>query len=71
MIIYSISNIGGIQMKNNVAIGDIRSLNVNVIVNDTSVVYEGRIENAPIEIKKLKYDKVEVGNITKLFVYDN
>ena len=46
-------------MKTSISVGDIRSLNIRVILNDTNIMYEGRAENAPTEIKKIKYDKHE------------
>lgn len=32
-------------------------------------VYEGMIENAPNQIKKLKYSKVEIGSKITYYVY--
>lgn len=57
-------------MKTSISIGDIRQLNIKVILNDTNVIYEGAVENAPTEIKKLKYDKIQTGSIMNLYVYD-
>lgn len=37
-----------------------RLLNIRVILDD-KVIYEGKIEDAPKEVKKYKYSKVELG----------
>ena len=58
-------------MKTSVSVGDIRLLNVKVILNDTQTIYEGAAENAPAEIKKMRYDKIQPGSIMNLYVYNN
>lgn len=50
------------------AIGDGRCFEIKVILDD-EMVYEGSIENAPEEIKKLKYSKVNAGNVNTYWVY--
>lgn len=49
-------------------IGAGRLLNIRVIL-DNEQVYEGMVEDAPIEIKKLKYSKVDMGNPIVYYVY--
>ena len=46
-----------------VKIGEMRNLDIKVIVDDTEVIYEGRVEEAPEEIKEMKYDRVETGSV--------
>ena len=36
-------------------IGSLRLLNIKVIMNDKDTIYEGMVEDAPEDIKKLKY----------------
>ena len=69
MILYKI--IGGKQMKASISIGDIRQLNIKVILNDTNVIYEGAAENAPAEIKKITYSKAQIGSPSIFYIYDN
>ena len=40
-------------------IGSARLLNIRVFLDD-EVVYEGMVENAPQEIKNLKYSEIEI-----------
>ena len=49
------------------AIGDCRLLNIKVIRND-EVIYSGRVEDAPEEIRKLNYCKVEGGDPVVFYV---
>ena len=46
----------------------IRNLDVIIIDENNATIYEGKIENAPKEIKELEYKKIEAGNPTKLYV---
>lgn len=57
-------------MKKLISIGDIRQLNIKVILNDTNVIYEGAAENAPAEVKKLRYSKIQLNSPMNLYVYD-
>ena len=51
-------------------IGNLRLLNVKVILNDKEIIYQGMIEEASEDIKKMKYSKIEIDNgITNLYVY--
>ena len=43
------------------SIGDGRLLNIRVIL-DNNLVYERMVENAPDELKQLKYSEVKMGN---------
>lgn len=49
-------------------IENMRALEIIVINENDETLYEGRVENAPKEIKELEYKKIEVGNPTKLYV---
>lgn len=49
------------KRRNYMLIGSGRLLNIKVIA-DGNEVYEGMVENAPEEIKKMKYYKIEMGN---------
>lgn len=48
-------------MKTYLQIGSGRLLNIQVLY-DGNEIYEGRVEDAPDDIKELKYNKVEVKN---------
>ena len=51
-------------------IGAARLLNIRVIVDDKpKPEYEGMVDDAPPEIKKLKYSKVDMGNPITYYVY--
>lgn len=56
-------------MKNFIKIEEIKNLNIKVILDDNQVIYEGRSEDAPIEIKKIKYSKIEHKELLILYVY--
>ena len=56
-------------MKEYGVIGDFRLLNIRVINNDVNVIYEGMIENASDEIKRMKYSKIEMDSPIKLYTY--
>ena len=45
-------------MKTYLQIGDCRTVDIKVILDDKEVIFEGRSEDAPEEIKKLKWSKV-------------
>lgn len=47
---------------------DARLLNIKVFLDD-KLVYEGKVENAPLEIGRLKYSKVEMQNTITYFAY--
>ena len=51
-------------------IGTIRLLNIKVIIDDKETIYEGMVEDAPEDVKKLKYSKIEIDSgTTILYVY--
>lgn len=50
-------------------IGSGRLLDIRVIWEDKDVLYEGMIENAPQEIKNLRYSKVENADKMVFYVY--
>ena len=51
-------------------IGSLRLLNIKVIMDDKDTIYEGMVEDAPEDIKKLKYSKIEIDSgTTFLYVY--
>ncbi len=49
------------KRKNYMPIGESRLLNIKVII-DGNQMYEGMVEDAPQEIRKMKYYKIEMGN---------
>lgn len=51
------------------AIGQARLLNIKVVLDDKKVLYEGMVENAPQNVKNLKYSKVEMGSPLIYYVY--
>lgn len=55
-------------MKEYLTIGEGRHLDIKVFLNDTEVIYEGSIESAPEEIKKLKYSKIDTGTVMTYYV---
>ena len=53
-------------------IGSLRLLNIKVIMNDKDTIYEWMVEDAPEDIKKLKYSKIDIDSgTTFLYVYNN
>ena len=53
-------------------IGAGRLLDIRVVLDDNEVLYEGMVENAPDEIKKLRYAKIEIDSgTTILHVFSN
>ena len=52
-------------------IGSLRLLDVKVILDEKEVLFEGMVENAPEEIKKLKYSKIKMTGKMELYVYSN
>lgn len=51
-------------------IGSGRLLDIVVFLDDKEI-YKGRIEDAPEEIKELKYSKVKVGTPMLYYVYSS
>ena len=59
-------------MEKYIELGNVRDLYVKVIKNNQEEIYEGEVEEAPEEIKKLKYSKMTRDNngVINFFVYD-
>ena len=51
-------------------IGEFKRMNIKVILNDNEVLYEGKVEDASLNIKELHFSKVMLGKITEIYVYD-
>lgn len=49
-------------------IGNMRVLDIIVVNKNNETLFEGRVEDAPPDIKELEYTGIEVGNPTKLYV---
>ena len=45
-------------------------MNIKVFLNDNEVLYEGKVEDAPLNIKELHFSKVMLGKITEIYIYD-
>ena len=56
-------------MKSLINIGELRNLNIKVIFDDNEIVFEGKSEEVPAEIKELKYSKIEQKDVLILYVY--
>lgn len=50
-------------------IGLSRLLDIRVILDDTKTLYEGLVEDAPIEIKQLKYSQIKNTDKVNFYVY--
>lgn len=58
-------------MKTYGTVDSFRLLNIQVILDDNQVLYEGMVENVPSEVGQLKYSKVEMSSPIKLYVYSD
>ena len=58
------------ERKAYLTIGSVRALDIRVIFENTEILYEGAVEEAPEEIKKLRYSKVENSDKMKFYVYN-
>lgn len=47
-------------------IGSLRLMNIKVIKDNKDTLYEGMVENAPDDIKKLRYAKIEIDSGTTI-----
>ena len=47
-------------------IGSLRLMNIKVIKDNKDTLYEGMVENAPDEKKKLRYAKIEIDSGTTI-----
>lgn len=52
-------------------INGFRLLNIDVILDDSQLIYQGTTENAPDNIKMLNYSKIDMGNPMKVYVYSS
>lgn len=50
-------------------IGLSRLLDIRVIKDDIETLYEGMVENAPDEVKQLKYSKIQTTDKVNFYVY--
>ena len=50
-------------------IGLSRLLDIRVIKDDTETLYEGMVEDAPTEIKQLKYSQIKNTDKVNFYVY--
>ena len=47
-------------------IDEFKKMDIKVILNDNEVLYEGKIEDAPDNIKELHYNKALLGKVTEI-----
>ena len=59
------------NLRNYGRIDGFRLLNMEVILDETQLIYQGTTENAPENIKMLNYSKVDMGNPMKVYVYSS
>lgn len=53
-------------------IGSLRLMNIKVIKDNKDTLYEGMVEDAPADIKELRYSKIEIDSgTTILHVFSN
>lgn len=50
-------------------IGLSRLLDIRGIKDDTEILYEGMVEDAPEDIKQLKYSKIQTTDRVNFYVY--
>ena len=65
-ILYNIFEKDVTMMKLYDNIGSLRLMNIKVIKDNKDTLYEGMIENAPDDIKKLRYAKIEIDSGTTI-----
>ena len=71
-ILYNIFEKDVTEMKIYDNIGSLRLMNIKVIKDNKDTLYEGMVENAPDDIKKLRYAKIEIDSgTTILHVFSN
>lgn len=58
------------ERKAYLTIGSVRALDIRVIFENTEILYEGAVEEAPEKIKKLRYSKVENSDKMNFYVYN-
>ncbi len=52
-------------------ISNFRLIKIKVILDDEKILYEGEVDEVPENIKKLKYSKVEIQDVCKIYVYSS
>lgn len=55
------------KVYNQIGLG--RLLDIRVIRDDTETLYEGMVEDAPEEIKQLKYSRIQTTDRVNFYVY--
>lgn len=58
------------EQKAYLTIGSVRTLDIRVILEDKEILYEGAVEEAPEEIKNLRYSKVKNLDKMNFYVYN-
>lgn len=58
-------------MKTYGKIDSFKKMNIKVILNDKDVIYEGNVDDAPEDIRKMHYVKASLGKVTEIFVYND
>ncbi len=61
----------GVILKTYGKIDSFKKMNIKVILNDTDVLYEGRVDDAPADIKDMRYTKALLGKVTEIYVYQD
>ena len=51
-------------------IGEFKKMDIKVFLNDKEILYEGKVEDAPNNIKEMHFSKVMLGKITEIYVYE-
>ena len=62
---------GKSRKKSIFEIGSVRALDIRVIFEDTEILYEDAVEDAPKEIKRLRYSKVKNSDKMNFYVYNS
>ena len=65
-MLYNIFEKDVTMMKLYDNIGSLRLMNIKVIKDNKDTVYEGMVENASDDIKKLRYAKIEIDSGTTI-----
>ena len=65
-MLYNIFEKDVTMMKLYDNIGSLRLMNIKVIKDNKDTLYEGMIEDAPDDIKKLRYAKIEIDSGTTI-----
>lgn len=57
------------ERKAYLTIGCARKMDIRVLWDDVDVLYEGKVEEAPAEIKRLRYSKMDDEDKVVFYVY--